>query len=945
MVRDHRVTGGTLAVAAATPSVIEEPVTTGRYRLEVFDPKSGVASSVRFGAGWWVTPAAGSRPDKVEVSVMLPRYRGGEVARVYVRPPYDSQVLIAVADRTVRRTFTQQISAKGAFLDIPVDTAWTAGVTIIATAYGAVDAGTKAPPPRAIGVGWLAVDPAPHTLDVKLEAPENGEPGRPLSVGVTVRDAAGQPLAADTAAYLTLAAVDDSVLRLSDQATPDPVAYYLGQRRLGVELRDVYGRLLEPGGTDKAATRTGPPEKGRLRQSASLPDRDAPVASLFSGIVRVGADGTAKLPLTLPEFDGRLRLMAVAWTGTQLGHAEATVTVRDRVAADLSLPRFLAPGDRASIRLTLANQTGAAGDYQVTLTADGALTLADGATAVMGLKRGRQATVVRQLVAERPGTGSVQLEVNGPDGFHLVRSRTLTVRSPDSLIWRHRIAALPAGEAVAPLTDLWEGLRPDSVTAAVAIGLRPESDRAGLVMTLDGPLANETGDLATGVARLLAGSDVAATLGLESPAARQEHVQQALDRLAALQRADGGFGRWSSADDADPWLTAFVIDMLARAQDAGYRLPDATIGSGLDWLKRLLNNGWFEDRELPARAYALLVLTRAKLVDAGAVEYFQQTYGAKLQTDLARAQLGAAQAALGNTREAATDFDRTFGHTTERTVAAAADFGDYGSALRDLAGVAALAAESGAVGRDRLVVLADRLAKAIASPEPRLNAQEQAWLALAARALSSRIPTPAPAKLAVLDKVVEFDHTLYYRLDVGTPPAIRNASTGSLTVTASVVGLPGEPPPEVDQGFVLTRTMFDMAGKPVKPDDIRLNDLLVVILEGHSLEPRRQQVVVTDPLPAGLDIENVRLADSAQLGDLSWLGELSPARHVDYRRDRFTAVLDLDEAHPGFRVVYLARAVAPGDFVQPGASVEAANAPAQFARIVAGRLQIHGDKE
>ena len=945
VVRDHRVTGGTLAVAASAPSVIEEPVTTGRYRLEVFDPKSGVASSVRFSAGWWVTPAAGDRPDKVEVSVMLPRYHGGDVARVYVRPPYDSQVLIAVADRTVRKTFTQRIDAKGAFLDIPVDAAWTAGVTIIATAYGAVDAAKTAPPPRAIGVGWLAVDPAPHTLAVKLDAAADAEPDQPLTVGVTIRDATGAPLPASDAAYLTLAAVDESVLHLSDQTTPDPVVYYLGQRRLGVELRDVYGRLLEPVNADKTTVRVGPPDKRRPRSGPGLPDRDGSVASLFSGIVHVDADGTAKVPFVAPAFDGRLRLIAVAWTGTRVGHSETTVTIRDRVAAELASPRFLAPGDHTGISLTLANQTGTAGDYQVTLTADGALTLADTPPTTVALKRGRQATLTRQLVADHPGNGTLKFEISGPDGFHLIRSRALTVRSPDPVIWRHRTSPLSPGEAVALPADLWDGLRPDSVTAALAVGVKPDLDRAGLAMITDQPLPDDIGDLAASVGRLLASEEVTVALNLDQTATLHERVQRSLDRLAALQRADGGFGRWSSADDADPWLTAFVVDMLGRAHDAGYRLPETTTRSGLDWLKRLLNNGWFEERELPARAYALLVLARNKLIDAGTADYFQQTYGAKLQTDLARAQLGAAQAALGNNRAATAAFTQAFDRTVERTTDAANDFGDYGSALRDSAGVATLAAESGAINRDRLLTLADRLANRMTAAAPRLSTQEQTWLALAGRALSASLAATTPAKLTLQDKAVDLTGTRYQRLDPATPPAIKNTGTGPLVTTANVIGLPAEPPPAADQGFALTRTIFDMTGKPIKPEAVRLNDLLVVILEGHGTDPQRRQVVVTDPLPAGLDIENVRLADSAQLGDLSWLGELSPARHVDYRQDRFTAVLDLDEAHPGFRVVYLARAVAPGDFAQPGATVEAANAPSQFARIEAGRLHIHGEKE
>ncbi len=944
VVHDHRVTGGPLAVTAAAPAVIEEPVAAGRYRLEVFDAKSGVATSLRFAAGWWVTPSAGSRPDKVEVSVMLPRYHGGDTARVHIRPPYDSQVLVAIVDRTVRKTITQRISAKGAFLDIPVDTAWTGGVTIIATAYAAADTVPEAPPPRAIGVGWLAVDPAPHTLDVKLSAPPSLEPERAVTVGVTVRDAAGAPLPADTPAFLTLAAVDDSVLQLTEQTAPDPIAYYLSQPRVGVELRDVYGRLLEPGSTDQAAARTAPAEKRRLRQIQTLPDRDSPVISWFSGIVRIGADGTASLPITLPNFDGRLRLMAVAWTANRIGHAETTVTVRAPVAVAVNLPRFLAPGDHASVDVTLTNQTGGAGDYQITLTADGALSLVDGTAALTGPKRGHRAVLTRRLVAEHPGVGSLRLEISGPDGFHLARTQTLTVRAPDALALRHVTRPLPVGATETPPKDLAEGLQSDSVVATLAIGPRPELDRAGLLLALDRPFLDGTGQLAAGIASLIAGSDVALAIESESAPSRHDRIQQAVDRLAALQRADGGFGRWSSADDADPWLSAFVVDVLGRARDAGYHLPAATLESGFSWLKRLLANGWFEDRELPTRAYALYLMARAKLVDEGGLAYFQQTYGAKLQTDLARADIAAALAALGDTRAAAAAFEQIDRRSGGR--GAADDLGDGGSALRDLAGAVALAAESGAVGREPLQALADRLvAKVPSTNGSRFSPQEQAWLALAARAVTDHAGPPVPVKIAIDERVVEPTRPLYQRLNLAAPPALRNAGAVALSLTATAVGLPAESPTVTDQGFALTRTMFDMSGKPIKPDAIRLNDLMVVILEGRALEPQKRQVMVTDLLPGGFDIENVRLGDSAQLGDLSWLGELSPARHVDYRHDRFAATLDLDETHPGFRVVYLARAVAPGDFAQPGAILETTDAPSQFARLAVGRLQIHAEKE
>ena len=44
------------------------------------------------------------------------------------------------------------------------------------------------------------------------------------------------------------------------------------------------------------------------------------VVSLFSGIVKVGADGTASVDFQLPDFNGTVRVMAVAWSADKVGH-------------------------------------------------------------------------------------------------------------------------------------------------------------------------------------------------------------------------------------------------------------------------------------------------------------------------------------------------------------------------------------------------------------------------------------------------------------------------------------------------------------------------------------------------------------------------------------------------------------------------------------------------
>src|SRR5262249_56734491 len=108
--------------------------------------------------------------------------------------------------------------------------------------------------------------------------------------------------------------------------------------------------------------------------------------ALFSGLVKVGAGGVANVPINVPDFNGELRLMVVAWSGNKLGEASRPLTVRDPVVADIVLPRFLAPGDHALAALNMNNVEGRGGEYVATVKASGPI----------GLEGGEPQTVILQ---------------------------------------------------------------------------------------------------------------------------------------------------------------------------------------------------------------------------------------------------------------------------------------------------------------------------------------------------------------------------------------------------------------------------------------------------------------------------------------------------------------------------------------------------------------------
>ncbi|MBS1226004.1 MAG: hypothetical protein H6R24_2682, partial [Proteobacteria bacterium] len=321
------VTSQTLNVAADKPVTVAQRLSEwGDYRLDVLDPATGVASSVRFTVGWFESPGESSdTPDQMKVTLDQPRYQAGQTAKVFVRAPFAGEVLLNVVGDRLWLSKTVSASAEGTTVELPIPTEWGPGVYIAATAFRPADNTAQRGPGRAIGIAWVGLDPAPRTLNVALTAPTEWKPRQTVELPVTVTGLdPGQP------AYVTVAAVDEGILQLTDFASPDPTHYFLGKRRLGMQLLDLYGKLIEAGGRAGQLKVGGDADSRQLDASGV---RTVKTLALFSGPVALDASGQAKIRLALPDFNGQVRLMAVAWDRNRLGRAETAPLVRDPLVA------------------------------------------------------------------------------------------------------------------------------------------------------------------------------------------------------------------------------------------------------------------------------------------------------------------------------------------------------------------------------------------------------------------------------------------------------------------------------------------------------------------------------------------------------------------------------------------------------------------------------------
>ena len=82
-------------------------------------------------------------------------------------------------------------------------------------------------------------------------------------------------------------------------------------------------------------------------------------------------------------------------------------------------------------------------------------------------------------------------------------------------------------------------------------------------------------------------------------------------------------------------------------------------------------------------------------------------------------------------------------------------------------------------------------------------------------------------------------------------------------------------------------------------------------------------MLVTDLLPAGFEIDNPGLVSSAELTNFPWLAQ-TEAAHLEFRDDRFVAAFNRDQGDDSrdITLAYVVRAVTPGTYAHPAASVE-----------------------
>jgi alpha-2-macroglobulin len=925
-----RVADADLSIAADQPSRITLSPQPGRYRLDVKSAEAdGPITSVQFDVGWYSDGSADT-PDLLETSIDKPEYQSGDAMVVSVNARTAGKLTVDVLGDRLLTSQTIDIKQGTAQVKIAVGKDWGSGAYVMATLRRPLDTAAQRMPGRAIGLKWFAIDKKTRTLAVKLSPPALVRPSSTLKIPVKL-----EGINPGEDAKIVIAAVDVGILNLTNYKPPAPDDYYLGQRQLSAEIRDLYGQLIDGMQGTRGQLKSGGDAGAELQGS---PPSQKPLA-LYSGIVTVASDGTAEVSFDIPEFAGTARVMAVAWTATKLGRANIDVTVRDPVVLTATLPRFLLNGDHGTMSMDLDNAEGQAGDYIVSVKSSGPVKVSGNPDSTLKLAARQRSSTTLGLDAAGAGTAQFDVDIKGPNGLTLSRHYALEVKPATQVLARRSIRTLAKGESLTLTSDMFADLVPGTGTVSLSAGLSTALDAAAILQALDRYPNGCSEQITSRAMPLLYVNELAAGAHLALDADIDQRIKDAIEGLLARQGSNGSFGLWSAGGD-DAWLDAYVMDFLTRAREKGFVVPDVLFKASLDRVRNSVVNASEPEKDGGRDlAYGLYVLARNGAAPIGDLRYLADTKLGNLATPIAKSQLAAALALVGDRNRA------------ERVYAAALDslapkpvleFGrtDYGSALRDAAALVSLASEGNAP-RATLTQAVLRV-EAARGLTPYSSTQENAWMVLAARALAK--------ETLLLDVDGQASKTALYRnykaADIaGKPVKITNTGDAPVQAVVSVSGSPVTPEPAASNGFKIERSYFTLDGKPADVTKARQNDRFAVVLKITEAKPEFGHIMVSDYLPAGLEIDNPHLVSSGDSGTLDWIEDGQEPVNTEFRDDRFTAAVDrATDSKAVFTVAYVVRAVTPGKYVLPQAYVEDMYNPSRYGRTGTASVEVRSAK-
>ncbi|MEJ2748025.1 MAG: Ig-like domain-containing protein, partial [Anaerolineae bacterium] len=543
-------------------------------------------------------------PDKQE-------YQPGDTAKILVESPFAGpvQAWLTIERGTLIEQRVVTLNDNSEVLDIPITPGYAPNVFVTVTAIKPVTPDSSTPyADMRLGMTELVVSPEQLELNVEL-TPRNDVfvPRETAVFDIRVTDYQGNPVQAD----LSVALVDLAVLTLKPDNAPNILeAFYARQpyrSQVGSGLI-ISGEGLEAevpleaggrggGGGDMAA-------EAALGQAAGEEEgvrKDFRDTAYWSAHVTTDANGQATVEIPLPDNLTTWRLSSKAATAdTLVGQSSTDIVATLPLLLRPQTPRFFTVGDVLQIGTIVNNNTSQAIDATVSLEASG-LSLDSLTEQEVTIPANGRTLVQWQATVEDVPFADLTFRVEG-GGYS------------DDIVGTSGVLDEPGRRVEAVLLPEGVDTRRGSVDVTLSSSLA-----AALIDALEAANHDHAPLCAYAATDLLlpnvATAHAIKTLNLDEPSLAAELnglIKNEIAQLEGAVKPDGGWG-WCYSSESSPWLSAYALLALTKAEQAGYGVDTAVLDKAVLYLERQLTEPGqlTEAYEINRQAFFLYVLAES----------------------------------------------------------------------------------------------------------------------------------------------------------------------------------------------------------------------------------------------------------------------------------------------------------------------------------------------
>ena len=894
----------------------------GYYRVRVFSdqtPQYSTLSFYSYGGRCEIVQAA--RPSLIKLTLDKESYEIGQEAHVRVESPFDGKGIVALQGESIQKIVPLDIQNNVGEATFKIEAAQFPNVWVEATVIHALEENkSQVYPFSSFAMAPLTVRDRRKQLQITFPSlPKEVRPAGAHELQIEARDAEGKPVEAE----LTVAAVDEGIHSMTDYQSPDPCQWLCRSRRPDLRRAHYYDKIAydfekpAPGGDGvegEMGKRISPPDETWIRTVA-----------LWAENVKTGPDGRATVALDIPEFTGQLRLAAVAWTDKAAGARSENLFVRRPHMLRTSMPRFLYPGDTFRSRAVLFNQSAAACKARLSWSAGGALLESAGSKEIELPAGGEGRFSVDLAAGQSIGQGQIRweavyLDAEGKELERLAELAPIPVRAPAAYETRVELAALKPGESrTFRLAGVLDDERAEMELTAGANPLLRLQKALEYVADYPYGCVEQTTSRLMPLYLLRKNADlVEASLKEAGPI--EDSIETGISRLLAMQTASGGLAFWPGGPTPHPYGSVYALHFLTLAKnDREFDVPEPSLKALQDYVRQLALD-WTDSSPsaLFLRAYAVYVL--ALNGDLDAIQQIER-FDTLAVPQPARFLLAAALA------HATRDVDRV------KLYLAKAPSQPYdvrepdqtlSSDIRNRAVELLCLLQIGGQEEEA----AKRAGQLVSFLESRHHGttQETAFVVTALSqylcGLSANIDEASAAIVGPDREEKEIRGRAIYEAShagKGGEFTVSNTGKADIFVNLTTRGIPehADASPK-SEGVGVRRAFYSAAGEPCSGSVFQHADSYFVEL-AIDCEAAVKNLIVTDLLPAGFEIENPRLDPKARF-EAAAAGAVVPS-HLELRDDRLVLAFDgLDEGPHTYQ--YAVRAVTPGAFQHPPVRAE-----------------------